>query len=58
MTHSIVVDAVVQFLENEALQLVRSLALLGINSRLRQQQLGIEFGLLQQQTKAVILSCK
>ena len=41
--------------ENELLQLVGSLTLLGIDAGLGEQRLGIDVGLFQQNPKAVIL---
>ncbi len=47
-----ILDAVVQFLEDQLLKLVRRLALSGVNAGLSQQVLGVDFGLRQQQPKA------
>src|ERR1019366_9193517 len=49
-----VFDAVVQFFQNELLQLVGGLALLGVDTGLRQQRLGIDARLLKQQAEADI----
>jgi len=49
-----VFDAVVQFFQNELLQFVGGLALLGVDTGLRQQRPGIDAGLLKQQAKADI----
>ena len=49
-----VLDAVMQFFQDKLLQFVGSFALLGVDARLRQQHLGIDTGLLEQQTKAVV----
>jgi hypothetical protein len=49
-----VLDAVVQFFQNELLQPVGGLALLGVNPGLRQQHPGIDARLLQQHAKAGI----
>jgi hypothetical protein len=50
-----VLDAMMQLTENELLQLVGSLALLGVNAGLREQGFGVDAGLLQQQAKTVVL---
>ena len=50
-----ILDAMMQFIENELLQLVRGLALLGVDAGLREQGLGVDDGLFQQQPKAVVL---
>ena len=44
-----------EFAENELLQLVGCLAFLGVDPGLRKQGLGVDAGLLQQQAKTVIL---
>ena len=43
-----ILDAVMQFPENEFLQLVGRLAFLGVDARLGQQNLGVDHGLFQQ----------
>ena len=50
-----ILDAMMQFFENELLQLVRGFTLLGVDTGLREQGLGVDAGLFQQQPKAVIL---
>src|SRR5439155_20355316 len=50
-----ILDAMVQFFENELLQLVRGFTLLGVDAGLREQGLGVDAGLFQQEPKAVIL---
>ena len=50
-----VLDAMMHLFENELLQLVGGLTLLGVDAGLGEQRLGIDDGLLQQQPKAVIL---
>ena len=50
-----VLDAVMQLFKNELLQFVGGFALLGVDAGLREQHLGIDTGLLEQQAKAVIL---
>ena len=47
-----ILDAVVQFLEDQLLKFVGRLALLGVNTGLGEQFLRIDFGLRQQQPKA------
>ena len=49
-------DAMMQFFQDQLLKLVRSLALLGIDTGLSQQSLRADFGLRQQQPKADIFS--
>ena len=44
-----------QFLENELLQFIGGLALLGVNAGLSEKHLGVEAGLFKQQTQAVVL---
>jgi hypothetical protein len=43
-----ILDAMMQFIENELLQFIRCLALLGVNARLREQFLCIDSCLRQQ----------
>jgi hypothetical protein len=50
-----VLDAVVQFFQDQLLQLVGCLALLGVDAGLGQQFLGVDLGLGQEQPKADIL---
>ena len=50
-----VLDAVMQFFQNQLLQLVGRLALLGVDAGLGEQTQGIDFSLRQQQPKADIL---
>jgi hypothetical protein len=50
-----ILDAVVQFLENQLLELVGRLALHGVNTGLGEQFPRIDFGLLKQQPKADVL---
>ena len=49
-----VLDAMVQFFQDQFLQLVGRLALFGINAGLGQQDLGIDIGLLEKEPKAVV----
>jgi hypothetical protein len=51
-----VLDAVVQLFQDQLLQLVGCLALLGVYSGLGQQFPGVDFGLCQQQPQADVLS--
>ena len=50
-----ILDPVVQFGVDQMLQLVRSLALLGLDPRLDEQRVGVDAGLLQRQFEAVVL---
>ena len=50
-----ILDAMMQFAQNQLLQLVRGLALLGVDPGLRKQGFGVDAGLFQQQAKTVIL---
>ena len=47
-------DAVVQFFQNELLQLIGGLALLGFDAGLRQQRPGVDSGLFEQHAQADI----
>ena len=50
-----VLDAMMQFAQDQLLQLVGGLALLGVDAGLRQQCLGVDAGLFEQHPKAVVL---
>ena len=56
-THSCqgVLDAVMEFFQDEFLKFVGRLAFSGVNSSLSKQPLGIDFGLHQQQPKTDVL---
>ncbi len=49
-----VLDAVMQLFKNKLLQFISGFALLCVDSGLRKQHLGVDTGLLEQQTKTVI----
>ena len=50
-----ILDAMMQFAEDELLQFVGGLSLLGVDAGLRKQSLGVDAGLFEQQAKAVVL---